>query len=115
MKDEGYNSDDDGGDKKKNLYQAASQKFIQQTQQNVKDNLENAKIPDQRVYIVSNETMLGVVKKERPRKVIDEIELLRDLIWAAQTRRLGRSEALVATSVKKMLQSIPSICANSGI
>lgn len=112
MKEEGYNSDDDGGDKKKQLYQAASQKFIQQTRQNVKDNLENAKIPDQRVYIVSNETMLGVVKKERPRKVIDEIELLSDLIWVAQARRLGCSEALVATTVKKMLQSIR---ANSGI
>ncbi|KAG1786251.1 interferon-inducible GTPase-domain-containing protein [Suillus plorans] len=112
MKDEGYNSDDGGGDKKKKLYQAASQKFIQQTRQSVKDNLENAKMPDQRVYIVSNETMLSVVKEERPRKVIDEIELLSDLIWAAQARRLGCSEALVATTVKKMLQSIR---ANSGI
>ncbi|KAG2054909.1 hypothetical protein BDR06DRAFT_912130 [Suillus hirtellus] len=109
MKDEGYNSDDDGGDKKKKLYRAASQKFIQQTRQSVKDNLENAKMPDQRVYIVSNETMLSVVKEQRPRKVIDEIELLSDLIWAAQARRLGCSEALVATTVKKMLQSIRAV------
>ncbi|KAG2054908.1 hypothetical protein BDR06DRAFT_954825 [Suillus hirtellus] len=90
MKDMGYDSDDDDDEseeQKKKLYQAARQQFIQQTRQIVKDNLENAKIPDQRVYIVSKEPMLGVVKEMRPRHVIDEIELLNDLIREAQTRR----------------------------
>lgn len=101
MKDMGYDSDDDESeDQKKKLYQDARQQFIQQTRQSVKDNLENANMPDQRVYIVSNEPMLGVVKEKRPRKVIDEIELLNDLIGEAQTRR-ARREAEVATVMKE--------------
>ncbi|KAG1805676.1 immunity-related GTPases-like protein, partial [Suillus subaureus] len=91
MKDIGYDSDDDeSGDKKKKLYQAARQQFIQQTRQSVKDNLENANMPDQRVYVISNEPMLGVVKDKRSKKVIDEIELLNDLIGEAQIRRARR-------------------------
>ncbi|KAG2343605.1 P-loop containing nucleoside triphosphate hydrolase protein [Suillus weaverae] len=101
MKDMGYDSDDDESeDQKKKLYQAARQQFIQQTRQSVKDNLENANMPDQRVYIVSNEPMLGVVKEKRPKKVIDEIELLNDLIGEAQTRR-ARRDAEVATIMKE--------------
>jgi putative ribosome biogenesis GTPase RsgA len=104
MKDMGYDSDEDESkDQKKKLYQAARERFIQQTRQSVKNNLENANIPDQRVYIVSNEKMLGVVKENQLKKVIDEIELLNDLIWAAQTRRLWHREDLVA---KDMRQSI---------
>ncbi|KAG2752480.1 hypothetical protein P692DRAFT_20871955 [Suillus brevipes Sb2] len=64
MKDMRYDSDDDESeDQKKKLYQDARQQFIQQTRQSVKDNLENANMPDQRVYIVSNGPMLGVVKE----------------------------------------------------
>ncbi|KAG1896468.1 interferon-inducible GTPase-domain-containing protein [Suillus fuscotomentosus] len=101
MKDMGYDSDDDESeDQKKKLYQAARQQFIQQTRQSVKENLENANMPDQRVYIVSNEPMLGVMKEKRPKKVIDEIELLNDLIGEAQTRR-ARRDAEAATVVKE--------------
>jgi len=101
MKDMGYDSDDDESeDQKKKLYQAARQQFIQQTRQSVKENLENANMPDQRVYIVSNEPMLGVMKEKRPKKVIDEIELLNDLIGEAQTRR-ARRDAETATVVKE--------------
>ncbi|KAG2354806.1 interferon-inducible GTPase-domain-containing protein [Suillus spraguei] len=70
MKDMGYDSDDDESeDQKKKLYQDARQQFIRQTRQSVKDNLESANMPDQRVYIVSNEPMLGVVKEKRPKKI----------------------------------------------
>ncbi|KAG1735440.1 interferon-inducible GTPase-domain-containing protein [Suillus lakei] len=97
MKDMGYDSDDDeeSEDQKKKLYQAARQRFIQQTRQSVKDNLENANMPDQRVYIVSNESMLGVVKDKRPKKAIDEIELSNGLIGEAQTRRARRDAEAV--------------------
>ncbi|KAG1735734.1 P-loop containing nucleoside triphosphate hydrolase protein [Suillus paluster] len=90
MEDMGSDNEDDegvGADQEKKLYQAARQQFIQQTRQSVKDNLGNANMPDQRVYIVSNRLMLGVVRDKRPEKVIDEIELLNDLIGEAQTRR----------------------------
>ncbi|KAG2089045.1 uncharacterized protein F5147DRAFT_42811 [Suillus discolor] len=87
MKDNGYDSNDESEGKKKKLYQAARQQFILQTRQSVKDNLKNANMSDQRVYIVSNATICGVVKGKRPKKIIDEIELLSDLIREAQTRR----------------------------
>ncbi|KAJ8585761.1 hypothetical protein M405DRAFT_744742 [Rhizopogon salebrosus TDB-379] len=92
MRDMGYDSDDDEDDedRKAKLQRAARHQFIEQTRRSVKDNLENANLPDQRVYIVSNETMLSVVKEKRPKKVIDEIELLSDLIGEAQTRRARR-------------------------
>ncbi|KAG1879463.1 hypothetical protein C8R48DRAFT_668296 [Suillus tomentosus] len=82
--------DDESEDKKKKLYQAAREQFIQQTRKSVKDNLEDANIPDQKVYIVSNKTMIGVVKSKQAVKVIDEIELLNDLIQETQTRRARR-------------------------
>ncbi|KAG0698683.1 interferon-inducible GTPase-domain-containing protein [Suillus ampliporus] len=104
MKDMGYDSDDDESeDQKKKLYQTARQQFIQQTRQSVKDNLENANIPDQRVYIISNETMLSVVKEKRPKKVIDEIDLLNDLIGEAQIRRARRDEADTTTKDKESM------------
>ncbi|KAG2354807.1 interferon-inducible GTPase-domain-containing protein [Suillus spraguei] len=91
MRDMEYDSDDDQSmEKKKKIYQTARQQFIQLTRQSVKDNLENANIPDQRVYIVSYGPMLGVVKGKRPKKVIDEIELLNDLIGEAKARRARR-------------------------
>ncbi|KAG2105089.1 interferon-inducible GTPase-domain-containing protein [Suillus discolor] len=94
MDDMANDSEDDDDDeseyKKKKLYQAAREQFIQQTRKSVKDNLEGANIPDQKVYIVSNKTMIGVVKSKQAVKVIDEIELLNDLIQETQTRRARR-------------------------
>ncbi|KAG1898219.1 P-loop containing nucleoside triphosphate hydrolase protein, partial [Suillus fuscotomentosus] len=87
MKDDGYDSNDESEGKKKKLYQAARQQFILKTHRSMKDNMKNANMPDQRVYIVSNTTIFGVVKGKRPKKIIDEIDLLSDLIREAQTRR----------------------------
>ncbi|KAG1806298.1 interferon-inducible GTPase-domain-containing protein [Suillus plorans] len=98
MEDMGYDSDGDSSQVNR-LYQAARQQFIQQTRQTVKDNLRDANIPEQRVYIVSHKTMLDValnttifdVLARRQPKTIDEIELLSDLIREAQIRR-GRRD-----------------------
>ena len=84
--DMGYDSDDDENeDQKKKLYPVARQQFIEETRRIVKDNLDNANLPDQKVYIVSNEVMLGIAKEKRPKRVIDEIELWNDLFLC--TRR----------------------------
>ncbi|KAG1896494.1 interferon-inducible GTPase-domain-containing protein [Suillus fuscotomentosus] len=88
MDDMGYESED----RKKTLYQAAQEQFIQQTRQSVKNNLESAHMPDQRVYIVSNKTMLDVVKEKQPENIIHEVELLNDLEWS----RTGPGEEYVA-------------------
>ncbi|KAG2060395.1 hypothetical protein BDR06DRAFT_1059452 [Suillus hirtellus] len=93
MNDMGYYSGDyESEDRKKTLYQAAQEQFIQQTRQTVKDNLESANMPDERVYIVSNKTMLDVVNEKKPENIIHEIELLSDLEWS----RTGPGEEYVA-------------------
>ncbi|KAF8838367.1 hypothetical protein BDN67DRAFT_991333 [Paxillus ammoniavirescens] len=89
MKDMGYDSDDDAEGNREELYRTACQQFIAETRQSVKQNLADAKLPDQRVYIVSNKALLGIVKDKSPRKVIDELELLTDLYGEAH--RSGKS------------------------
>ncbi|KAJ6464006.1 interferon-inducible GTPase-domain-containing protein [Mycena sanguinolenta] len=69
------------------LEHAARKHFISATRQNVRDNLRAADLPDQRVYIVSNLTMLsatkGNVTNKTAKKVIDEFEFLQDLLGDA--------------------------------
>ncbi|KAI6098450.1 interferon-inducible GTPase-domain-containing protein [Pisolithus sp. B1] len=93
MKEMGYDSDDEDSDprSRERLYQEARQHFIEETRENIKSNLENANLPDRRVYIVSNDTLLSIVKGKAPRKAIDEIELLRDIVNQTLVRR-GRAE-----------------------
>ncbi|KAG6331110.1 hypothetical protein ID866_7981 [Astraeus odoratus] len=89
MRDMGYDSDDDEEDpsRRSKLYKAARNQFIEETRRSVRSNLENANLPNQRVYIVSNDTMLGIVKEKTPKKTIDELELLTDLFNQAHVRR----------------------------
>jgi len=77
MKDMGYDPDED--DNREQLYKAARDQFVAETRRSVQQNLADAGLPDQRVYIVSNKTLLGIVKEKTPKKVIDEVELLSDL------------------------------------
>ncbi|KAG6331109.1 hypothetical protein ID866_7980 [Astraeus odoratus] len=78
MKDMGYDPDDEESDREQ-FYKAARDQYIAETHRSVQQNLAEAKLPDQRVYIVSNKTLLGIVKEKSPKKVIDEVELLTDL------------------------------------
>ncbi|KAI6013678.1 interferon-inducible GTPase-domain-containing protein [Pisolithus microcarpus] len=89
MREMGYDSDDENSDPglRDRLYREARQQFIEATRRDVRSNLERAKLPDRRVYIVSNNTLLSVIKEEVPRKAIDEVELRRDIINQALARR----------------------------
>ncbi|KAL4076412.1 interferon-inducible GTPase-domain-containing protein [Scleroderma citrinum] len=89
MRENGYDSEDEDGDpmERDRLYREARRQFVDETRENVKHNLENANLPDQRVYIISNDTLLSIVKGRSPRKAIDEIELLRDIVSQAFARR----------------------------
>ncbi|KIO00431.1 hypothetical protein M404DRAFT_1003876 [Pisolithus tinctorius Marx 270] len=89
MKEMGYNSDDEDSDpgSRNRLYGEARQHFIDETRRNVRSNLENANLPDRRVYIVSNDTLLSVIRGETPRRAIDEIELRRDIVGPVLARR----------------------------
>ncbi|EIW74614.1 hypothetical protein CONPUDRAFT_18766, partial [Coniophora puteana RWD-64-598 SS2] len=64
MIDMGYDSDDDEQDTRSRgtLEATAREHFVSATRNNVRENLRNADLPDQMVYILSNSTMLSVVK-----------------------------------------------------
>ncbi|KAF8437304.1 hypothetical protein L210DRAFT_3647596 [Boletus edulis BED1] len=78
MKEMGYDSDDEGQTKER-MYKAAREQFIAETHRSVKENLQEAQLLDQRVYIVSHKSVLGIVRDKTPKRTIDELELLRDL------------------------------------
>ena len=85
-----YESDDEDGnddDYRTELYAVARDKYIEETRQSVKINLEAANLPQQRVYIVSKDTLVNLVKRRVPKDAIDELELLKDLLSDALARR----------------------------
>ncbi|KAH7923648.1 hypothetical protein BV22DRAFT_1015004 [Leucogyrophana mollusca] len=83
----GYDSEYDDKDRRDQLLQAARTQFITETRRSVKLNLQNANLPDQKVYIVSKDCLLRAVKGERSKNVIDELGLLTDLYNEAHARR----------------------------
>ncbi|KAI6146153.1 interferon-inducible GTPase-domain-containing protein [Pisolithus tinctorius] len=90
MRDMGYDSEEDDEDdpgRRNRLYTAARRQFIEETRKSVKTNLENAGLPDQRVYIVSNDNLLGMVRGNAPKRAIDELTLLTNLFTEAHLRR----------------------------
>ncbi|KAG8219025.1 P-loop containing nucleoside triphosphate hydrolase protein [Butyriboletus roseoflavus] len=88
MMDMGYEGDDEEDVERRDiLYKAARKQFIDNTRKSVKDNLEDANLPNQRVYIVSNSTLLSIVLNRTPKKTIDEVDLLNDLFNEAYRRR----------------------------
>ncbi|KIJ08151.1 hypothetical protein PAXINDRAFT_120525 [Paxillus involutus ATCC 200175] len=89
MRDRGYDSEADVNRTQRNtLYPEAREKYIAETRANIKRNLEDANLPDQRVYMVSNDAILSIVKnKKLPHNFIDELELMRDVFSKAYSRR----------------------------
>ncbi|KAG1753614.1 interferon-inducible GTPase-domain-containing protein [Suillus paluster] len=88
MKEMGYNSDDENVDRtlRSALYMAAREQLVDETRRNVKANLAEANLPDQKVYVVSSRRLRAVAKGEQPKRVIDEGHLLNDLYAEAQPR-----------------------------
>jgi len=74
----GYDSDDEA-ETKDGMYKAAREQFITETRRSVKENLLEAQLPNQRVFIVSHKALLGIVRDKSPKRTIDELDLLRDL------------------------------------
>lgn len=83
MKDMGYDPDEEDADNREQFYRVAREQYVSETRQSVKNNLAEANLPDQRVYIVSNKTLFGAVKDKGPKRMIDEVELLTDLYCEA--------------------------------
>ncbi|KIM92138.1 hypothetical protein PILCRDRAFT_113279 [Piloderma croceum F 1598] len=86
-----YESDDEDGNQdnyQAELYAMARDKYIEETRQSVRINLGAANLPQQKVYIVSKDTLLNLVKRLKvPKDAIDELELLKDLLSDALARR----------------------------
>ncbi|KAI5995075.1 hypothetical protein EDD15DRAFT_2256277 [Pisolithus albus] len=59
----------------------------------MKKNPKKGGLPDQRVYAVSNRTLLSIVMKDSspklPHKIIDELELIKDVLGEACSHRCG--------------------------
>jgi energy-coupling factor transporter ATP-binding protein EcfA2 len=94
MLDMGCDSDhgNEDAERRNELFNAARKQFIEETRKSVRANLENANLPDQRVYIVSSNTLLSIVRKKTPKKTIDEVELLHDLFSQVCTLRVALDE-----------------------
>jgi len=85
-----YESDDEDGnedDDRAALYAMARDKYIKETRRSVRINLKAANLPQQKVYIVSKDTLLNLIKRRVPKDTIDELELLKDLLSDALARR----------------------------
>ncbi|KIJ07286.1 hypothetical protein PAXINDRAFT_90678, partial [Paxillus involutus ATCC 200175] len=88
MLEMGYDNDVDNADRKLALNAEAREEYITETRANIKQNLAEANLPDQKVYMVSNSVLLSIVKGQTlSPKIIDELELMRDLLSAAHSRR----------------------------
>ncbi|KAL4081011.1 P-loop containing nucleoside triphosphate hydrolase protein [Scleroderma citrinum] len=88
MRDLGYESESDGRARRTELYNAAREQYITETRATVQRNLSEAGLPDQRAYIVCNTTLLSTIKSlTLSPKTIDELELMRDLLEEARSRR----------------------------
>ncbi|KAF8555381.1 P-loop containing nucleoside triphosphate hydrolase protein [Imleria badia] len=100
MVEKGYDSggdDEEDLERRNKLYKAARKQFIKETRKSVRANLEDANLPDQRVYLVSNTTMLSIVLNKVPKKTIDEVDLLNDLLNQVYSRRVTRSDEMPST------------------
>lgn len=88
MRDLGYESESDDRARRTELYTAAREQYIAETRATVQRNLKDAGLTDQRVYIACNTTVLSTVKNlTLSPKTIDELDLMRDLLEEAHSRR----------------------------
>ncbi|THH20327.1 hypothetical protein EW146_g1007 [Bondarzewia mesenterica] len=86
MMDMGYDEEEDE-EVRHAIAATARSKFILETRQSVERNLRDAKLPQQKVYIVSKDLLLMVISGKKPKAPIDEIELVRDLLSQGSARR----------------------------
>ncbi|KAI6114567.1 interferon-inducible GTPase-domain-containing protein [Pisolithus sp. B1] len=92
MQEDGYDRDRDDAAVRESLFPSARGRFIAETRATVRKNLKEAGLPNQRVYIVSNKTLLSIVKDRSlgfPHNIVDELELIRDVLDEARSHRCG--------------------------
>ena len=82
---DGDDSEDDTGTSPAAL-QRAREAYVRETRVSIAQNLDAAKLRQQRVYLVDKDTLVKVVKDKPVKDPIDELELLRDLLAEAHRR-----------------------------
>ncbi|EPS93842.1 hypothetical protein FOMPIDRAFT_59934 [Fomitopsis schrenkii] len=85
----GEDSDEDDEDAEMSpvVLQRAREMYVKETRASIAQNLEAAKLPQQRVYLVDKDTLVKVVKDKPVKDPIDELDLLRDLLAEAHCRQ----------------------------
>lgn len=79
--------DDDEEDTRACMEEAID-KYIADTRTSVADNLAEAQLPDQRVYMVDIDNICKIVKGKKTKTGIDECDLMRGLLSTARDRRM---------------------------
>jgi hypothetical protein len=100
MKDLGYTKERKA--EKERFYTDACEMFVNDTRRNLEETLLSADLPDQRVYIISSETLCKLADGKNAEKVIDEDELIRDVLQAAYDRRYGAPQETPAKHTQIM-------------
>ena len=92
MPGEDDDEDEDDAGSSPAALQRAREAYIRETRVSIAQNLEAAKLPQQRVYLVDKDTLVKVVKDKPVKDPIDELELLHDLL-AEANRRLQEGQS----------------------
>ncbi|KIK28085.1 hypothetical protein PISMIDRAFT_673775 [Pisolithus microcarpus 441] len=88
LNDMGYDPDEDDGTQYQPMYVRAREQFVTATRATVQRNLQDANLPDQKVYIVSSRSLLTITKgRKLSPEIIDEFDLMEDLLEEARSRR----------------------------
>ncbi|KAI0717627.1 interferon-inducible GTPase-domain-containing protein [Fomitopsis betulina] len=83
--------DDEDAETNPLVLQRAREKYVQETRASIAQNLQAAKLPQQRVYLVDKDTLVKVVKNKPIKDPIDELDLLHDLLAEAHRRQVDQS------------------------
>ncbi|KAI6094189.1 P-loop containing nucleoside triphosphate hydrolase protein [Pisolithus sp. B1] len=92
MQKDGYDNNHDDTTVCESLFPSAHSQFIMQMRVTIKKNLKEAGLPDQRVYMVSNKTLLSIVKDRSlrfPHRIINKLELIKDVLDEACSHHCG--------------------------
>ncbi|KDQ50258.1 hypothetical protein JAAARDRAFT_589171 [Jaapia argillacea MUCL 33604] len=87
MEDMGYDFEMDDGTQRAEMFPVARARFIAETRESVKANLEKAGLPPKRVYIISKDAMVKIIQG-RGAAVMDEVQLVEDILEESAQRRL---------------------------
>ncbi|KZT00042.1 uncharacterized protein LAESUDRAFT_764951 [Laetiporus sulphureus 93-53] len=76
------------------------------TRESVKNNLQNAGSPNQRVYLVDREPLRHIMREEEAKDAYDELDLIAEFMFEAQVRRI-KSRWGIRDVVRTVARHVP--------